>query len=117
MWAGFAICLLSTLSGAPESSHSARRWRADRGYPDSIEGARATWTDERLDDLSRRIDAGFARVDEDLRAMRTELAQAARTDALSARIDALQRTMIQVGGGMIATLVAGFAALVAAHLA
>jgi CHASE3 domain sensor protein len=61
-------------------------------------------------------------VDEDLRAMRTELtgridAQAARTDALSARIDALQRTMIQVGGGMIATLVAGFAALVAAHLA
>ena len=55
-----------------------------------MERARATWTDERLDDLSRRMDQGFARNDADLR-------------ALGARIDALQRTMIQIGGGAIAS--------------
>jgi hypothetical protein len=27
-----------------------------------VEGARATWTDERLDDLSRRVEDGFNRV-------------------------------------------------------
>lgn len=49
---------------------------------------RQTWTDERLDDLSRRVDAGFARVDGELR-------------ALNSRIDGLQRTMVQIGAGMI----------------
>ena len=29
------------------------------------------WTDERLDDLSRRMDAGFSRVDADIRELRT----------------------------------------------
>jgi len=29
-----------------------------------------TWTDERFDDLSRRMDAGFARVDADIRELR-----------------------------------------------
>jgi hypothetical protein len=50
------------------------------------------WTDERLDDLNGRVDLGFKRVDADLR-------------ALNARFDALQRTMLQVGGGVIAALV------------
>jgi hypothetical protein len=69
-----------------------------------MEHARATWTDERLDDLAHRVDDGFNRVDEDLRSLRTEL---------SGRIDALQRTMIQVGGGMT---VAIFATLVSVVL-
>lgn len=34
---------------------------------------RTTWTDERLDDLSRRMDAGFDRVDHDIRDLRTEM--------------------------------------------
>jgi hypothetical protein len=53
---------------------------------------REAWTDERLDDLSRRMDRGFDCVDADLR-------------ALNARFDALQRTMLQVGGGVIVALV------------
>ncbi|HEX7059183.1 MAG TPA: hypothetical protein VF176_04960 [Solirubrobacterales bacterium] len=53
---------------------------------------RENWTDARLDDLARRVDDGFNRVDQDLR-------------ALNARFDAMQRAMIQVGGGMIAALV------------
>ena len=32
-----------------------------------------TWTDERLDDLANRMDAGFARTESDLRDVRTEL--------------------------------------------
>jgi hypothetical protein len=68
-----------------------------------VERARATWTDERLDDLARRMDDGFNRMDADLR-------------AVNARIDALQRTMVQVGGGMIAAFVAGFLGLIATQL-
>jgi hypothetical protein len=34
---------------------------------------RAAWTDERLDDLSKRMVDGFARVDADLRELRTDL--------------------------------------------
>jgi hypothetical protein len=68
-----------------------------------VERARATWTDERLDDLARRMDDGFNRVDADLR-------------AVNARIDALRRTMVQVGGGMIAAFVAGFLGLIATQL-
>jgi len=68
-----------------------------------VERARATWTDERLDDLARRMDDGFNRVDADLR-------------AVNARIDALQRTMVQVGGGMIAAFLAGFLGLIATQL-
>lgn len=61
-------------------------------YAVNMEAMRQSWTDERLDDLSQRMDSGFARVDADLR-------------ALNSRFDGLQRTMIQVGGGVIAALV------------
>jgi hypothetical protein len=53
---------------------------------------RQNWTNERLDDLSGRMDEGFRRVDADLR-------------GLSARIDGLQRTMLQVGGAVIVALI------------
>ena len=86
-----------------------------------MERARATWTDERLDDLSRRVDDGFNRVDEDLRSLgaridshTTELAR--RIDAvdgrLGSRIDGLQRTMIQIGGGTIVTVLATLASVI-----
>jgi hypothetical protein len=87
-----------------------------------VERARATWTDERLDDLSRRVDVGFERVDTELRAIRTELGAridaqgselVARIDAQGARIDALQRTMIQVGGGVIASILVAIVTMIA----
>jgi hypothetical protein len=34
---------------------------------------RAAWTDERLDDLARRMDAGFERLDADLRQLRDQV--------------------------------------------
>jgi hypothetical protein len=75
-----------------------------------VERARATWTDERLDDLSRRMDDGFRRVDEDLRSLRAEIS------GINGRMDSLQRTMIQVAAGMMATFLAGFLGLIATQL-
>jgi hypothetical protein len=53
---------------------------------------RESWTDERLDDLSKKVDQGFARLDADMR-------------ALDGRFDSLQRTLLQVGGVMTAALI------------
>jgi chaperonin cofactor prefoldin len=78
---------------------------------------RQSWTDERLDglntrvevlttrvdvltarvdDLSRRMDAGFTRVDADLRELNSRL---------DTKFDALQRTLFQVGGGIVVALI------------
>jgi hypothetical protein len=34
---------------------------------------RTMWTDERLDDLAQKVDAGFERVDRDMHEIRTDL--------------------------------------------
>jgi hypothetical protein len=62
---------------------------------------RVAWTDERLDDLSRRVDAGFDRVDHDIRELRGEIA--------------LMRTaLLRVGGGIMVGLVGVIAAVLTA---
>jgi len=53
---------------------------------------RESWTDERLDDLGKKVDQGFARLDADMR-------------ALNGRFDSLQRTLVPVGGVMTAALI------------
>jgi hypothetical protein len=60
---------------------------------------RTMWTDARLDDLSKRMDAGFERVDRDLHELRIEVRE-------------LRRLMFMLWGptmlgifGMIATVV------------
>jgi hypothetical protein len=74
-----------------------------------MESMRATWTDLRLDefanrtdrrfdDLEHRMDVGFTRVDHDFREIRAE-------------IGALQRTIIQIGGGVIAAVLGLMAAI------
>jgi hypothetical protein len=100
-----------------------------------MEPVKEQWTDERLDDLNHRVSDGFNRIDADLRSIRDEIGSlraetkseigflrvemgseigALRTET-NARFDALQRTMLQLGGGMIATFVVGFAGLLATH--
>lgn len=60
---------------------------------------RDSWTDARLDDLNQKVDAGFGRMDAELR-------------ALNGRFDALQRVLIQVGFVLAAGLLGTMAALV-----
>jgi hypothetical protein len=62
--------------------------------------AREAWTDERLDDLARRMDRGFDRIDSDLREVKGEIRE------LSARLDAMQRTMIIGFASIVASTVA-----------
>jgi phosphosulfolactate synthase (CoM biosynthesis protein A) len=78
-----------------------------------MEPVKEQWTDERLDDLNHRVSDGFDRIDADLRSIRTEIG-ALRAET-NARFGSLQRTMLQLGGGMIATFVVGFAGLLATH--
>jgi hypothetical protein len=87
-----------------------------------MQSARATWTDERLDDLSVRVDRGFEKVDQDIRQLRTEMRSGdealltemsagfrevnARFREMDARFADLERTIRWFGGLMILTLAA-----------
>lgn len=64
---------------------------------------REKWSDERLDDLNARVAEGFQRVDADLRELRTDM---------NSCFEAIQRLIIQVGGGMFGTMVIGFIGLI-----
>lgn len=68
-----------------------------------MEAMREKWTDERLDDLTVRVAEGFQRVDSDLRELRTDM---------NNRFEAMQRLIIQVGGGMFGTMVVGLIGLI-----
>jgi len=97
-----------------------------------METVRESWTDERLDDLredvgdlARRVDAGFAESRMEMRheaaLIRTEMKEGfqgadARFSSIDARFDALQRTIIQVGGGMAAAFLAALIGLIATQL-
>ena len=70
---------------------------------------RVAWTDERLDDLSRRMDAGFERVERDLRELRAGL-DSLRAE-LHAEIDALRAATNRIGIGIIVTLIGVIAAV------
>jgi len=63
------------------------------------------WTDERLDDLNQKVDAGFKETREEFRAIRAEL---------GGRIAALHRMTFQLFAGMILTLVVGFGGMIVA---
>ncbi len=76
---------------------------------------RTAWSDERLDDLSTRMDAGFARVDADIRELRRAVLD--QGVELRGEIAALRVTMIRVGGAMVGAMLAGFLGVVAAVLA
>jgi hypothetical protein len=80
-----------------------------------------SWSDERLDDLNGRVGSGFDRIDADLRGIRGEMGSLrhelrgemgslrgemnSRFEQVDARFDSLQRTMLQLGGGVIVALI------------
>lgn len=67
---------------------------------------RSTWTDSRLDDLNGRV-SGIAG---EVRELRKDVRD------LRGEFGALQRTMVQIGGGLIGTLVIGMLGLIGTQL-
>lgn len=57
------------------------------------------WNDGRLDELSRRVDDGFAQMREEFTGVNK------RIDHLGTRFDAMQRTLMQIGGGILVALI------------
>lgn len=58
------------------------------------------WTDERLDDLSTRMDAGFERVDRDIREIRTDL-----RDMRVLLFQLWGSTMVAIAGTIVTVLI------------
>jgi tetrahydromethanopterin S-methyltransferase subunit G len=108
-----------------------------------MEAMRESWTDDRLDRLNGKVDAlrvemrtefkairGETRSDfkevrgemrEEFAAVRGEMRAGfdkidSRFETIEGRFDALQRTLLQIAGGTIATLIAGFAGIIATQL-
>jgi hypothetical protein len=65
---------------------------------------KVAWTDERLDDLSGRMDKGFDRVDRDIRDLRTEMHQGFAE--LRGEINGLRSLMLRMNAGLLVTVVA-----------
>jgi hypothetical protein len=89
-----------------------------------MEPVREAWTDERLDDLSSRVDDGFRGVRAEFRDVRAEMQAMrsetnARLDAMDARLDGIQRAMIYGFVSLTGAMLAGFggiAGLIATQL-
>jgi hypothetical protein len=78
---------------------------------------RAAWTDERLDDLSARVDAGFERVDRDIRDLRGDMNRGfadVRRDvggefaAVRGEIGELRTLIWRLNGGVFVAVVVAF---------
>jgi tetrahydromethanopterin S-methyltransferase subunit G len=87
-----------------------------------MQSVRESWTDERLDDLSRRVDEGFGDVREELRAeigsMRADMNRRfasvdSRLDAMNGRLDGIQRAMVFTAVSLTTAIVAGFGGMIA----
>jgi hypothetical protein len=65
--------------------------------------ARETWTDERLDDLAKRMDKGFDEVKGEVGELRKEMNS--RFSSIDARFDAMQRTMVLSAVSLSASIV------------
>jgi hypothetical protein len=87
----------------------------------AIMAAREKWTDERLDDLNKKVDDGFHEMREEFRALRGEMKAGfdrvnGQFDRVNEQMLAMQRTILQLFGGMIATMLVGFLAVIATIL-
>lgn len=71
---------------------------------------RSTWTDSRLDDLNKRADG----IRGEVHNLRGEMGAEFRQ--VRGEISDLKRAIIQVGGGLIGTLLVGMLGLIATQL-
>jgi hypothetical protein len=75
-----------------------------------METMRDSWTDERLDYFRAETAQRFDAVDQRLGKIEVGLQD------LNGRFDALNRTLLQTGGGIIATLIAGIVSVAITQL-
>lgn len=71
---------------------------------------RESWTDERLDDFRDEVNRRFDGVERRFDKVDAELHR------VNDRLDGIHRTLLQIAGGTITTLIAGFAGLIATQL-
>jgi hypothetical protein len=71
--------------------------------------AREAWTDERLDDLNKKVDEGFKDMRAEFRSVRGEF-QAVRAE-MATQVAMLNQTMYRLFGGMSVTWVIGIVAI------
>jgi phage-related protein len=71
-----------------------------------MEAMRSIWAHSRLDDLNGRVGG----ISDEMKELRKDVRE------LRGEFGALQRTMLQVGGGLIGTLVVGMLGLIATQL-
>jgi hypothetical protein len=76
-----------------------------------MESVRDAWTDERLDDLNQRVDVGFRDLLQEMRELRSEMN--ARFEAVDARLDGIQRSMVHLTVAMTAAILTGFGGMAA----
>lgn len=90
-----------------------------------MEAVREAWTDERLDDLTHRVDLGFTETRQEFQAVRLEMRsefQAVRSEmrsefqAVRSEAAAMHRTLLQVILGGFAVMLVGFATTIATVL-
>ena len=101
-----------------------------------MEAMREAWTDERLDDLTHRVDVGFSETSQEFQALRQEMRsefQAIRAEmqsefafvrsetrsefqAVRSEAAAMHRTLLQVILGGFALMLVGFATTIATVL-
>jgi hypothetical protein len=72
---------------------------------------RPTWTEERLDDLNKKVDDGFGDMRTEFRTMRGEMSEEFR--ATREEMAAGRRTLTQMAAGIWITAVVGFLGVIA----
>jgi len=81
------------------------------------EGDVERWNDERLDELSRRMDAGFNEMREGFARIDRQFELVAKNEDLqflTSRFDKLQNTLLIIGGGLLGTVIASAVGVVVA---
>jgi len=76
-----------------------------------------SWNDERLDEMSRRMDAGFEEMREGFARIDQKFELVAKNEDLqflSSRFDRLQNTLLIIGGGLLGTVIASAAGVIVA---
>jgi hypothetical protein len=83
---------------------------------------RESWTDERLDDLTKHMDENFSEVRVELRQQREEMTQMAQQREVDTRFDAVDKRfddvirMMQIGFGVIGAVLTLITAMLAGVL-